>query len=222
MATDHERGRRQEDLSAGVVASCSAEDGVAADDSAAAVTDEDVDWLLARLRAMVIASSAVWAGRGMTLLQLVALQFIGALAPVTVGRLAQVLGTRPPATSAMVDRLAHAGLVRRLPDPHDRRRVHVTITSAAQPIVGETDEDTAQRLSAVVHALSAQTRRPLIDFLVDTVRRLMEESRTPLLRPHPHQDRRRSGRGTAPAAKPPPEPAAWPPRAGDLGSRHGG
>jgi DNA-binding MarR family transcriptional regulator len=124
----------------------------------------------------------VWAGRGMTLLQLVALQFISALAPVTVSGLARALGTRPPATSAMVDRLASAGLVRRLPDPQDRRRVQLTITSAAHPIVGDTDEDTAQRLSAVIHAMRARTRRPLIDLLVDTVRRLAEESRTPLIR----------------------------------------
>jgi DNA-binding MarR family transcriptional regulator len=172
------------------VASGADGEGLVADHSAAAVTTEDVEWLVARLQSMVTASTAVWAGRGMTLLQLVALQFISALAPVTVSGLAQVLGTRAPATSAMVDRLAGAGLVRRLPDPHDRRRVHVTITSAAQPIVGDTDEDTAQRLSAVVHAISSQTRRPLVDLLVDTVRRWAEESRTPLIRrPPPNQDR---------------------------------
>jgi DNA-binding MarR family transcriptional regulator len=108
----------------------------------------------------------------MTLLQLVTLQFISALAPVTISGVARALGTRPPASSAMVGRLADVGLVRRLPDPHDRRRIQVTITSTAQPIVGDTDEDTAQRLSAVVHALGAQTRRSLIDLLVDTVRRV--------------------------------------------------
>jgi DNA-binding MarR family transcriptional regulator len=172
MVTRHQRGHQHADSSAGSVGSGAKGDGVVGNDRAAAVTTEDVDWLIARLRAMVTASSAVWAGRGMTLLQLIALQFISVSAPVTVSGLAQVLGTRPPATSAMVDRLARAGLVRRLPDPHDRRRVHLTLTSAAQPIVGDTDEDTAQRLSAVVQALSAQTRRPLIDFLVDTVRRL--------------------------------------------------
>jgi DNA-binding MarR family transcriptional regulator len=172
MVAHHQRGYQHTGPSAGSVGGCADRDGVVAGDGAAAVTTEDVDWLIARLRSMVTASSAVWAGRGMTLLQLIALQFISALAPVTVSGLAQVLGTRPPATSAMIDRLTRAGLVRRLPDPHDRRRVHLTITSAAQPIVGDTDEDTAQRLSAVVHALSAQTRRPLIDFLVDTVRRL--------------------------------------------------
>lgn len=189
MATPQQRRNQQADPSPQPVASCSADDGVVAEDTAMAVTAEDVDWLIARLRAMVIASSTVWAGRGMTLLQLIALQFISALGPVTVSGLAQVLGTRPPATSAMIDRLARAGLVRRLPDPHDRRRVQLAITSAAQPIVGDTDEDTAHRLSAVVHAMSARTRRPLIDLLAETVRRLTEESAPLIRRPPPNQDR---------------------------------
>lgn len=41
----------------------------------------------------------------------------GALAPVTLIDLARALGTKSPATSAMVDRLTHAGLVRRTLDP---------------------------------------------------------------------------------------------------------
>lgn len=183
MATRRRRGPQHADPNAGSVARRTDGHGLVGDDSAAAVTVEDVDWLVGRLRAMVTASRAVWAGRGMTLLQLIALQFIGALAPVTVSGLARALGTRPPATSAMVDRLANAGLVRRLPDPEDRRRVHVTITPAAQPLVGDTDEDTAQRLSAVVQALSAKTRRPLADLLVDAVRRWAEQSRTPTASP---------------------------------------
>ncbi|MDQ4094192.1 MAG: MarR family transcriptional regulator, partial [Actinomycetota bacterium] len=87
------------------------------------MTVEDIDWLVARLQAMVTASPAVWAGRGMTLLQLIALHFISALAPVTLTELAEALGTKPPATSAMVDRLIQAGLVCRTPDPQDRRRI---------------------------------------------------------------------------------------------------
>jgi DNA-binding IclR family transcriptional regulator len=47
----------------------------------------------------------------MTLPQLTVLHLINAPAPVTLTELAQALGTKPPATSAMVDRLTHAGLV---------------------------------------------------------------------------------------------------------------
>lgn len=49
-----------------------------ADAPRGAVATNDVAWLIARLRTMVTSSRAVWAGRGMTLLQLVALQFISA------------------------------------------------------------------------------------------------------------------------------------------------
>jgi DNA-binding MarR family transcriptional regulator len=140
----------------------------------AVVTAEDIDWLIAHLQAIVAASPAVWSGRGMTLLQLIALHFISALAPVTLAKLAQALGTKPPAASAMVDRLTQAGLVCRTPDPQDRRRVQLTITAAAEPIVGDTDPDTARRLQTVLHAMSSQTHRPLIDILIDTVRRLAE------------------------------------------------
>jgi DNA-binding MarR family transcriptional regulator len=138
------------------------------------VTAQDVDWLVAHLRAVVMVSPAVWAGRGMTLVQLTALHFIGALAPISLTELAQVLGTRPPATSAMVDRLAHAGLVCRTPDPHNRRRVRLTLTADAQQIIGDTDPHTARRLQAVLNSMSPKVRRHLIDILIDTVRRSVE------------------------------------------------
>lgn len=142
--------------------------------SSGVVTAEDVDWVVARLRAVVAASSAVWAARGMTLLQLTALHLISALAPVALTDLAQALGTRPPATSAMVDRLSHAGLVCRTSDPQDRRRVELTVTADAERILGNTDPDTARRLQTVLTAMSAQTRRHLIEVLIDTVRRSAE------------------------------------------------
>ncbi len=139
--------------------------------NAGMVTAEDVDWLVAHLRVVVAASPAVWAGRGVTLPQLSALHLISALAPVTVNGLAQSLGTKAAATSVTVTRLNHAGLVCSTPDPRDRRRVQLTLTAKAEPIVGDTDLDTANRLQAVLNGISSQTRRHLIDILVDSLRR---------------------------------------------------
>lgn len=165
MATSHKRAQQEADPSGVSLTS------IDASASAAVVTAGNVDWLVSRLRAMVIASPTVWAGRGMTLFQLIALHFISALAPVTLTDLAQALGTKLPATSAMVDRLTHAGLVCRTPDPRNRRCIQLTITAAAERIVGDTDADTARRLQALLHGMSSQTRRRLIDILIDTVRR---------------------------------------------------
>lgn len=135
------------------------------------VTAGDVDWLVGHLRSLVATSRAVWAGRGMTLLQLTALHLIGALAPLILTDLGKALGTRPPATSAMVDRLVNAGLVRRVPDVQDRRRVQLTLTADGKLIIGEIDSDTARRLQAVLEGISPQIHRHLIDVLRDTVRR---------------------------------------------------
>lgn len=177
MMATHERARRGADPGGVSLTSSSVSSGIAfaaGGQHAGVATAEDIDWIVAHLRAVVVASPAVWAGRGMTLLQLTALHLIGALAPVSLTAVAQALGTRLPATSAMVNRLTHAGLVRRTPDPHNRRRVHLTLTADAQQIIGDTDLDTAIRLQTVLNGISPMARHHLIDILIDTIRRSIE------------------------------------------------
>jgi DNA-binding MarR family transcriptional regulator len=141
------------------------------DRTTAVVSAEEIAWLVAHLRAVVAASAAAWAGRGMTLLQLTALHVISAQAPVTLTDVAQALGTGPPATSAMVDRLIRTGLVSRASDPQDRRRVRLTITDHAKTMIGDINLNTARRLQAALNHMGPQGRRYLIDVLRDTVRR---------------------------------------------------
>src|SRR5919206_749156 len=95
------------------------------------VAIEDAHWLADHLRKMVARRPTAWAGSELTLAQLLALHFISAKAPITLMSLSHVLDLRPPATSAMVDRLTRAGLVCRRPDPTDRRRVLLTVTAHA-------------------------------------------------------------------------------------------
>jgi DNA-binding MarR family transcriptional regulator len=111
------------------------------------VTTEDARWLASYLRKMVSTRPAAWAGSDLTLSQLIALHIISAKAPMTLLSLSEALGTRPPATCAMVDRLARAGLVRRTPDPDDLRRVLLAMGSAAQRVLTEVLKDTARRLA---------------------------------------------------------------------------
>lgn len=96
-----------------------------------AVSTDEVTWLVSHLQAVVAASPAAWAGKGMTLLQLTALHLISAQEPVTLTDLAQDLGTGLPATSAMVKRLTCIGLVCSAPDPQNRRCIQLTITARA-------------------------------------------------------------------------------------------
>ncbi len=136
------------------------------------VTTEDARWLAGYLRAMVASRPAAWAGSEMTLAQLIALHYISAKAPVTLIALSQALGTRPPATCAMVDRLARAGLVCRTPDPDDLRRVLLAVTNSAALMVGKIDLNTARHLQVVLNSMGSAAQRCLTEVLKDTARRI--------------------------------------------------
>ncbi len=136
------------------------------------VMTEDARWLADHLRKLVASRPAAWAGSDMTLPQLIALHFISAKAPITLIALSEALGTRPPATSAMVDRLAQAGLVRRTPDPDDLRRVLLAVTGKAAQMIGKIDLNTARQLQAVLNSMGSAAQRCLTEVLKDTARRL--------------------------------------------------
>ncbi|MFY9807606.1 MAG: MarR family transcriptional regulator [Pseudonocardiaceae bacterium] len=136
------------------------------------VTPEDARWLAGYLRKMMSSRPAAWAGTDMTLSQLIALHVISARAPMTLMALSDALGTRPPATSAMVNRLAKAGLVRRTPDPDDLRRVVLAVTGTAAQMIGKIDPDTARRLQAVLRTMGSAAQRVLTEVIKDTARRL--------------------------------------------------
>jgi DNA-binding MarR family transcriptional regulator len=138
------------------------------------VTADDARWLADHLRQMVSSRPGVWASSELTLAQLIALHIISARAPITVFSLSEALNIQPPATSAMVDRLARAGLVCRIPDPQDRRRVLLAVTGNAVAMMGKIDPQTARRLQAVLTSMGTAAQRCLTDVLKDTARRLAD------------------------------------------------
>jgi DNA-binding MarR family transcriptional regulator len=77
---------------------------------------------------------------GQTPAQLHVLGLLRETGPATVSHLAQLLGTTPPSASAIVDRMADAGLVERVRSEEDRRVVTVSLapegTDALQLAIG--------------------------------------------------------------------------------------
>lgn len=82
----------------------------------------------------------------------------GAMRP---GELAQRLRIAPRSATEVVDRLAARGLVRRRPDPGDRRALIVELTDAAQPALVRTDELRREAMREYTLALTVADRREL-------------------------------------------------------------
>lgn len=96
---------------------------------------------LKELRRLAVLSQGAdahrWLELELTMGQLKGLFALAQGGPMPVGRLAERLGVSEPTTSALVDRLARLGLVRREEDPRDRRRTLVSLSAQGELRVAE-------------------------------------------------------------------------------------
>ncbi|WP_394614136.1 MarR family winged helix-turn-helix transcriptional regulator [Lentzea sp. JNUCC 0626] len=98
--------------------------------------------------------------------------------PVTAGRIAELSGLSTGAVTGVIDRLERAGYVRRVRDPHDRRKVLVEVTPgdleklgavfevARQSMIEVLDQFTPAELEVIERYLKLQIetfRRRVID-----------------------------------------------------------
>ncbi|MFD5827459.1 MarR family winged helix-turn-helix transcriptional regulator [Lentzea sp. NPDC060358] len=70
--------------------------------------------------------------------------------PVTAGRIAELSGLSTGAVTGVIDRLERAGYVRRVRDPHDRRKVLVEVTVGDLEKFGATFEVARQSMIEVL------------------------------------------------------------------------
>ncbi|KOG32281.1 MarR family winged helix-turn-helix transcriptional regulator [Streptomyces resistomycificus] len=82
--------------------------------------------------------------------------------PATASVLAGRVGLTPGSTSRMIDRLADAGCVKRVPDPGDRRRIVIEPTAEG-----------LDRITTYYAGLTARTHGDLADFDDDQLRTLL-------------------------------------------------
>ena len=130
----------------------------------------EVAWLVSHLRAMVAIAPTAWARHDtLTLSQLTALHFIHAHGFLTLTSLASALGTGLPAANAMVDRLADAGMVQRLPDHEYRSRIRLLVTAEVIQMLGNIDLSTANRFQAVLQTLTPEQQHDVAALLGDLV-----------------------------------------------------
>ncbi|TMS00267.1 MarR family winged helix-turn-helix transcriptional regulator [Nonomuraea basaltis] len=142
---------------------------------------------------LALQRSDAWLDLDLTLPQLRVLFAVRRRTGCTVSELAQTLGRRLAATSALANRLVRAGLLRRVSDQDDRRRIRLELTDEAEQMLTMVDQQSADRFAAILGRMSTQGRVALagaLSELIELVSSDLSEDPTPGADPH----RREKGR----------------------------
>lgn len=107
---------------------------------------------------------------GLTAPQRLAVRFIGRHPGVTLGALADLLHLHPGTVTGIVVRLEGAGLVTRVRNTQDTRRVHVTLTVKGRQV----DRRRKGTVEAAVRRVAGGLSEKQLDQAADVMRRLAE------------------------------------------------
>ena len=133
------------------------------------------------VRVLRVAARGVEQHHGISGAQLFVLHQLADGSTRTIGELAAKTFTHQSSVSAVVTRLAAAGLVRRAHGRGDARRTEVVLTAAGNTVLRRTPEPVQSGLIAAVQTLSAADRRALVRGLAALVQRLGVHSDSPQL-----------------------------------------
>jgi MarR family transcriptional regulator, transcriptional regulator for hemolysin len=107
---------------------------------------------------------------GLTRAQLIVLARLKRQPDVSQSELAAIAEVSPMTIARLVDSLEGLGLVKRCPDPEDRRIWRLQLTPAAGPILGE-----IQRLRAKLHGVTTKgIDRAVLDAMTTGLRQMKE------------------------------------------------
>ena len=94
--------------------------------------------------------------------QLRVLSIISGNRHTNMSRLADALDVVPSSASRLCDRLEAAGLLRRVPDPRDRREVRLMLTPSARRLLDQIRERRRAALAQVLDRMPPATREELL------------------------------------------------------------
>jgi DNA-binding MarR family transcriptional regulator len=97
--------------------------------------------------------------------QLRVLTIVARSRQTNMSRLAEALGVVPSSASRLCDRLEATGLLRRVPDPRDRREVRLLLTPAARRLMDELRDRRRAALATVLDRMAPAARQDLVHAL---------------------------------------------------------
>jgi DNA-binding MarR family transcriptional regulator len=108
------------------------------------------------------AQSALWHSHGLTLTQLGAIRVL-AEASLPAGKLAHRLAMSPTSLTRMLDRLEARGLIERLKDEDDRRKVTIRLLPAGSNLLDGISVLDGTAMHEAVNAMSTDDREKLLE-----------------------------------------------------------
>jgi len=169
-------------------------------------SETEIQELMRRWRAVMVAARPHWGSIDLTLTQLHAVSTIARRQPLRVSDLARDLDVGLGAASALADRMARRGLVSRRADERDRRIVLLDVTTRGRRLLERLEQGRAEHVGRLIERMTPAERDALATVLRAFVRLTAEHT----LRKDAsgivaveRQDRARSGpSATSEAARP--------------------
>jgi DNA-binding MarR family transcriptional regulator len=96
--------------------------------------------------------------------------------PLTAGQIAELSGLSTGAVTGVIDRLERAGFVRRVRDPHDRRKVLVEVSRASLTRYGDAYDGLSAALQDALAGYSEGELKAIESFVQAMVRTLRDEA----------------------------------------------
>jgi DNA-binding MarR family transcriptional regulator len=124
--------------------------------------------------AVVAFHEAVGMRLGVTAVDQRTLALLGSKGPMSAGELAREIQLTPGAVTGVADRLERAGLVRREPDPADRRRV---VISAVPGAFGRVFAGLNSAMAEVANHFDPREQEVVADWVTRTITALREETK---------------------------------------------
>lgn len=121
-------------------------------------TDPVADALLDATRILVAINIRALAATGdtVTVFQLRVLMLVAGRPAVNVADVAAELGVHRSNATRVVDRLVRAGLLTRVADPGDRRRLLITLTGDGRRLVADVDDHRRAEIAAVLGRIPSE------------------------------------------------------------------
>jgi DNA-binding MarR family transcriptional regulator len=96
--------------------------------------------------------------------------------PLTAGQIAELSGLSTGAVTGVIDRLERAGFVRRVRDPHDRRKVLVEVSRTSLTRYGDAYDGLSAALRDALTGYSEGELKAIESFVQAMVRTLRDEA----------------------------------------------